>query len=184
MSRIATLTLAALLVLGVSPKVQAQACAGTSVSQTCAWSATVTVQAVLSCAVTQNFDFGSHPSSVGSVEGNETNTGRIVCSTNPGSAVNVSFTLPNTLSDGHGHTVAITYGTGSARLYPCATSCGTPVEFSPANGFVGFATASGNVLLALGENGPNDPSAGVFVNLAGAAAGTYTGTITATIALQ
>ena len=69
-----TLTLCAVLfALSIfTTPATAQGCSGTSVSQTCTWTASITVQAVLTCSVTQNFSFGSHPSSVGTVGANET----------------------------------------------------------------------------------------------------------------
>lgn len=164
--------------------VQAQACTGTSVSQDCTWNASVTVMATLSCSVTQHFSFGSWPSSIGTVSANETNSGRLLCTTDPGNRVNVSFLLPSTLSDGLGHTVPITFGNESARLYDANGSAGVVTGFDPALGFTGFQSNSGFITLALGENGPNQPAAEVAVNLTGAAAGTYTGQIVATIVLQ
>jgi hypothetical protein len=163
---------------------QAQACSGTSVSASCTWTASITVQAVLSCSVLQHFAFGSHPSSVGTVAGVETNTGRIRCQTNPGSALNVSFTLPTVLTNGP-FSVPISFGTESARLYAADGSSGPVTAFNPATGFTGFqVSADGVAVLALGENGPNNEAAEVVVNIAGAAAGTYSGVIVATIVLQ
>lgn len=187
MSRRITLTLVgALLALITWTTPAAAQCSGTSTSQSCNITATVTVQATLSCTVLKVFDFGSHPSAVGLIGSDENNHGRIQCSTDPGNHVNVSFTLPPTLSDGAGHTVPLIYGNESGRLYD-GTGGGTATTFNPANGFVGFTVGSGTVTLALGENGANQSFAEVSVNLAGASAGTYTtgaSPIVATIALQ
>jgi hypothetical protein len=119
------------------------------------------------------------------VEVNELTSGRILCTTDAGNHVSVSFTLPASLSDGQGHTVPLEFGAESARLYDCAGSCGGSVQgFNPATGFTSFLSNSGNVTLTLGENGPGGQAQGVFVDLTGARAGVYTGTITATIALN
>jgi hypothetical protein len=183
MKRLITLLAALVLSFGTR-EARAQACTGSGVSQDCTWNATVTVMATLSCAVTQHFTFGSWPSSAGSVSGNETNTGRLRCTTDPGNSVQVSFTLPASLSDGLGHAVPINFGNESARAYDADGSAGLPRVFNPALGTTAFPVSSGVLTLTVGENGPNSPAAEVSVNLTGAAAGTYTGVIVATIALQ
>lgn len=187
MSRSFTLTLAAavLALVTYTTPVAAQ-CSGTSVSQSCNVTAQVVVQATLSCVVNRNFDFGSHPSAIGVVGSDENNHGRITCTTDPGNLVNVSFTLPASLSDGAGHTVPLTYGNEAGRLYD-GTGGGAFTAFNPAVGFVGFTVGSGTMTLALGENGANQTFSEVSVNLSSAAAGTYTtgaSPIVATIALQ
>jgi hypothetical protein len=185
MKRFIPIALFAGLALFATPeRAEAQACTGTSVTQNCTWTATVSVMATLSCTVTQHFNFGSWPSSVGSVAANETNSGRLRCTTDPGNHLNISFALASSLSDGLGHTVPIIYGNESARAYDCDGSCGPVFGFNPSVGTTGFLVNTGVLTLTLGENGPNQEAAEVKVNLLGAAAGTYSGTIVATVILQ
>jgi hypothetical protein len=187
MSRIITTMLAAVvMLLGITRTTQAQGCTGNSCQLQ--FSASVTVQSMISCSVTRpSFDFGSHLKTEGSIGSNENNHVRARCTIDPSNGiVDVSFpTLPASLTRvGGSETVPITYGTESLRLYDCDGSCGTVQGSNPATPR-SFTITSGFLTLALGENGPNDPAGEVKVNLANAqAAGTYTAVITAQVALR
>jgi hypothetical protein len=101
--------------------------------------------------------------------------------------VDISFpTLPANLTrTGGTEVVPIAYGVESARAYDCDGSCGPVIGFAPAAGLAGFAISSGVLTLALGENGPNLNETEVRVDISNAAAaGTYTGVITAQVALR
>jgi hypothetical protein len=181
---IAGAILFALVLFAAPSTANAQACSGTSVSQNCTLTAQVTVQAVLTCSVLANFNFGSHPSSAGVLGSNETNHGRIRCQANPQSHVNISFTLASSLTNG-AYSVPVSYGSEAARAYACDGSCGPTFAFNPATGTTGFNLGAAGILtLALGENGSNIPETEVSVNIAGVPAGTYTGQIIATVVLQ
>jgi hypothetical protein len=187
MNRI-TLMLVALfaLLLGTTSTLQAQAqCPANSCSLS--FSASVTVQSIISCSVIRgSLNFGSHLKSEGKVSLDETTAGLARCTIDPSNGVvDVSFTLPSSLTRSGGtETVPITFGNESLRLRDCDCYGSIVQGVNPAVGQSKSIT-SGFMTLALGQNGPNDPAGEVSVNLSSApAAGTYTGFITATVALR
>jgi hypothetical protein len=172
--------LAALVLLFGATDLRAQ-CTGSACDV--AITATVRVAASLSCVNTRNFDFGV--AAAGSIlESNENNHGRLRCETDPDNLVNISFTLTPTLADGLGHAVPVSYGVESAIAYDGEGGGIDNVAFAPSAGFVGFAVNTGVLTISLGENGPNIPERGVFVDLTGARPGRYNGSLTVTVALQ
>jgi len=182
MNRI-TFLLVALLVLcvGTTSTLQAQT------PQSLAFTTSVTIGSTISCAVLRgNMDFGSHFKSEGVASLSELTSGRARCVIDPSNGiVDVSFILPSVLTrTGGSETLPITFGNQSLRLYDC-DGCGqVPDGVNPAVANSKTIT-SGFLTIALGENGPNDPSGEVSVNLSAATkAGSYTGFITATVALR
>jgi hypothetical protein len=175
------------LLFGVTSEARAQGCT----DNVCPlqFSASVTVESMISCTVTRpSFDFGSHLKSAGTLGSNENNHVRARCTIDPANGiVDISFpTLPASLTrTGGTETVPILYGGESARAYDCDGSCGPVLGFNPATGASGFAIASGVLTLALGENGPNLPDTEVRVDISNAqAAGTYAAVLTAQVALR
>jgi hypothetical protein len=183
--RISLTLLVAFALLCGSTRAQAQACP----NNVCplSFTANVTVQSMISCSVTRGtMDFGSHFKTEGKVSLNETTAGRARCTIDPrNGVVDVSFQLPSVLTrNGGSETVPIVFGTESLRLYDFDGSQGTMHASNPALP-TSFTVTSGFLTLALGENGPNDPAGEVSVDLTNAsAAGSYTGFITATVALR
>lgn len=186
MHRITTTLIAlALLTIAATSTTQAQSCP----ANTCQlqFSASVSVQSMISCTVTRgSMNLGSHFKTEGFVSADETTALRAVCTIDPHNGIaDVSFQLPSVLTRvGGSETLPIIFGTESLRLYDC-NGCGTvPQGVNPALAQSKTIT-SGFLTIALGENGPNDPAGEVKVDLSNAsAAGTYTATITATVALR
>jgi hypothetical protein len=166
MNRIITTMLAAIIMLlGITHTTQAQSCPANSCSLS--FSASVSIASTLSCSVTRSsMDFGNHFRGEGHIGSTEANALRARCVLDPSvGTIDVSWTLPTVLSDGAGHTVPISFGTESLRIYDADGSVGT-VQGSNPSVPRSFNVTSGFATIALGENGPNDPAGEVSVNLA------------------
>jgi hypothetical protein len=183
--RITLLLVALLALLFGSTSAQAQTCPANQCSL--GFTTSVTVQSLISCSVTRaSLNFGSHFKSEGKASLDETTSGAARCTIDPSNGiVDVSFTLPSVLTrTGGTETVPITFGTESLRLRDCDCMGSVVQGVNPAVAN-SKAITSGFLTLALGQNGPNDPAGEVSVLLSSAtAAGTYTGFITATVALR
>jgi hypothetical protein len=182
-----TFTIVAVLALlfGATRSATAQSCPANQCQLQ--FSASVSISSVLSCAVTRgSMNLGNHFRSEGKVSADETTALRARCTIDPANGiVDVSFTLPSVLTRvGGTETLPITFGTESLRLYDADGSVGTVQGVNPAMP-QSKTIASGFLTIAVGENGPNDPNGEVSVDLTNAAAaGAYTATITATVALR
>lgn len=185
MNRIITVVLAAIIMLlGITHTTQAQSCPANSCSLS--FSASVSIASTLSCSVTRSsLDFGNHFRGEGHIGSTEANALRARCVLDPSiGTIDVSWNLPSVLSDGRGHTLPISFGAESLRIYDCDGSCGVAQGTNPSVPR-SFNVTSGFATLALGENGPGIPAGEVSVDLTNAtAAGTYTGIVTATVALR
>lgn len=137
----------------------------------------------LTLANTQGLDFGSHFASEGLI-----NVPRTYAewsgATDVGTTISIEFTKPGVLTRGDGgETVVISYGDQSATYAETGSpdvivNPNTPQSFTLASS----GAADGTFKVRLGSNsGP--ASAFVTVNLAGKPAGTYSGTITLTVAV-
>lgn len=179
------LTVVLALLFGALSTTEAQACPGNVCPL--GFDAAVTVQSVISCSVVRaSLDFGTHFKSEGKASIDETNAGLARCTIDPQNGiVDISFTLPSVLTRVGGiETIPITFGNESLRLRDCDCYGSVVQGVNPAVAQP-FTIASGFLTLALGQNGPNDPSGEVSVDLASASAsGRYTGFITATVALR
>jgi hypothetical protein len=185
MNRITLTLLAVFALLCGSTTAQAQSCPANSCQLS--FNANVTVQSMISCSVTRGtLNFGSHFKTEGIVSLDETTAGRARCTIDPrNGVVDVSFQLPSVLTRvGGSETLPIIFGSESLRLYDC-DGCGTVPSGRDPSLAQSVTITSGFLTIALGENGPGQPAGEVSVNLSNAsAAGSYTGFITATVALR
>lgn len=131
--------------------------------------------------------FGSHFASEGFIQNTSAASWGVTVDDPTISVDYVLTQLPASLSDGAGNTVPLTYGIHSLSAI-CPNSLGADQVFS-ADPAVGFSNclpvgSSANVFIGLDSGGAfSDGSEFVEVDLTGAPAGTYTGTLelTATI---
>ena len=145
------------------------------------WTASVVVAPFLSCAVTKNIEYGTHFRTAGVLSTDLSNFAQLNCQSDPGNIVDVSFTLPSVLTKAGGGSVPISYGANSAKF-----SDGTLLPFNPAAGLSGHTISSsdGSFALLLGFTGIVGNDEAVTINVGSAPSGSYSGTITTTIAVR
>ncbi len=143
------------------------------------WDMAVSIDPFLSCAVSQNINFGNHFSSVGWVTTDPANFALIDCTTDLGNAMSVTFSALPTVMDGPGGaTIPIVYGVESVWLQDLGVFS---VKFDPAIGVVAFPVTTGNARMSLGEG---NGLGAISVDLTGAAIGAYTAIITVDISIS
>ena len=147
--------------------VAAAAAASTNVAQAQAIatiSASATVATALTAANVQNLAFGTViPTFAKNVATTDaTNAGIVRLNGANGAGVNISLSNLVALSDGLGHTLAITYSAGTAT-----TQTGTQSSFAPATGTATFLDAStGQLFVFLGGSitAPSNQTSGAYNN--------------------
>lgn len=174
---LAVLTCAATLLTAPTGPTSAQ-----SATDAASINASVVVTSGITVTPVADLDFGTHFASEGSVI--EQTAGEWTIDGTQGTTVDLSFTqLPTTLGDGSGNTVPISYGTESFQWGTCNDA--TFYSGPPSGGATGCAIPTGGSLpVQLGDpSSPTLTSRQVTIDLTGAPAGTYTGTIelTATV---
>ena len=163
---------AALVAVFGASAMSAPASAQTSATASISANANVSGIAALTAAGVNNLNFGSvtagtpkSPSSLAS------DAGRFNISGEPSTAVTVSFDLPTELNGAGSATIPITFATGDGILWTTFSSAFT--TFNPNAPF--FTSLNGAGSLTIGIAGTVSPPLGTTT-------GTYTGTITLTVA--
>lgn len=149
-------------------------------TQSAGATASVTVASQLTLVKTQDMAFGSHFASDGTVLSGGSVQADWSGTTSPNPRpMDFSFVIPASLSDGIGHNVPFSCGSISAVL---SASPNPVTEFNPASGTSGYVMGSAtSFTVSLGSVAT--ASQACAVNLSGAPAGAYSGTITLTVTI-
>ena len=175
MSRSKTFLPLLALLVAVTTTAQAQS------SQTVSRSMALTIQPFITCTGTKDIDFGNHRATDGFLQTSATNYAEVVCSTDPGNMLSISFGLPSQMVNDQATSFPLPIGYGSLSAYVSDNS----TSFDPRNGLGGDITSSGNITVRLGWprfGGSGDEL--VTVNVANARRGSYHAELTVTVAVQ